>query len=88
MIKNHCLAKIIADAGWGKFFSMLEYKANCYGRTPIKAPSYYASSQLCSNCAYKNPAIKDLTIREWEYPSCHVIHDRDVNASKNLLKLA
>ncbi len=88
MIKNHKLAKSIADVSWSKFRRMLEYKANWYGREIIIAPSNYASSQLCSNCGSQSSQTKDLSCRTYICPVCGMIMDRDINASKNLLKLA
>jgi putative transposase len=84
MIKNHKLAKSIADVSWSEFRLMLEYKAEWYTREIIIAPSNYASSQLCSNCGNKSSQTKDLSCRTYICPVCGMIMDRDINASKNL----
>ena len=85
MEQNNKLARNITDASWSRLVSMLTYKADWYGRTVIKVPSNYPSSQLCSICSYKNSITKDLGIRKWTCPKCGSIHDRDVNAAKNIL---
>lgn len=85
MKRNHKLARAISSASWSKFFSMLEYKAAWYGNDVIRVPTLYPSSQTCSCCGYRNPLIKNLAIRTWECPQCHAVHDRDHNASINIL---
>ena len=85
MEQNNKLARNITDASWSRLVSMLTYKANWYGRTIIKVPSNYPSSQLCSICSYKNSITKSLNIRKWTCPECGTVHDRDINAAKNIL---
>ena len=85
MEQDSKLSRLIVDASWSKFVSMLEYKGNWYGRDIIKVPTYYPSSQLCSSCGYQNKEIKDLSIREWVCPKCGATHSRDHNASINIL---
>jgi putative transposase len=84
MVRNHKLAKSISDVSWSRFVSMLEYKSQIYGTAIIKVPRFYASSQLCSCCGYKNPMVKDLAVRQWTCPNCKVVHDRDINAATNI----
>lgn len=85
MVRNHKLALHIMSAAWSKFFTMIAYKADWYGTIIIKVPTMYPSSQTCSCCGYKNPLVKNLAVRKWECPCCGTYHDRDKNASINIL---
>ena len=86
MIRNRRLAQHIASASWSKFFDMLTYKSVWYGNDIVKVPTMYPSSQTCSCCGYKNTLVKNLAVRVWECPKCHTVHNRDANASINILK--
>lgn len=85
MIKNHKLSKHIADASWGNFVTLLQYKCDWYGKELVKVNRFYPSSKTCGDCGWINQELK-LSDREWTCNSCGVVHDRDVNASRNILK--
>ena len=84
MLRNRKLAKSISDVSWSSFVTKLQYKADWYGREIIKIDKWFPSSQICSKCGHKD-GKKPLNIRDWTCPICHTHHDRDINASKNIL---
>lgn len=87
MLANHKLAQSISDAGWSSFVTMLEYKADWYGKNILKIGRFEPSSKLHANCGYIN---KDLTLsdREWTCPKCSEVVLRDVNAAINIKSFA
>ena len=85
MVKNHNLAKAISDCGWYELTRQISYKSDWNNRQYIKINRFYASSQTCNCCGYVNSNTKDLSVREWICPKCGAIHDRDINAAKNIL---
>ena len=86
MIKNRYLAREISDVSWSAFSYMLGYKSSWYGNKLVVIPMFYPSSQLCSHCGFKNTQVKNLAVRKWTCPQCDTKHDRDYNASMNILK--
>jgi putative transposase len=84
MVKNHKLAKHIADASWSKFITLLTYKAEWNDKQIVKIDRFFPSSKTCNCCGYINQNLK-LDVREWTCPSCNTKLDRDLNASKNIL---
>ena len=84
MQKNHNLAKSIADASWSEFVRQLEYKSLWYGRELVGIDRWYPSSKRCSDCGHTVKKLP-LSVREWTCPECGTIHDRDVNAARNVL---
>lgn len=87
LLKNHKLAKSISDCSWGEFIRQLEYKCEWHNCELRKIGRYEPSSKLCSVCGYKMDKMP-LNVREWTCPNCNTHHDRDLNASLNILKIA
>ena len=85
LMKNHNLARAISDVSWYEFVRQLRYKADWYGKKIVTISRWFPSSQLCSSCGV-NSGKKPLSIREWICESCGTYHDRDINASLNILK--
>lgn len=87
MVKNHNLAQAINDVSWSTFVTMLEYKADWYGKNILQIGRFAPSSKTCSCCGYIN---KELTLkdREWTCPKCNFVLDRDKNASINIKSFA
>ena len=85
MIEEKKFSKSLTDVRLSEICRVLEYKAKYYGKRYIQIDSYYPSSQECSRCGYKNEKVKDLLVRDWVCPECGSYHDRDINASQNIL---
>lgn len=85
MMQNHKLAKSVADAGWSQFVNFVEYKAGWYGRKVFKIDKWFPSSKMCHKCFCINDKLT-LKHRKWTCPSCGMEHDRDLNASINILR--
>ena len=84
LMKNRKLAKAIGDVSWSEFVRMLGYKANWYEKQISKISRWYPSSQICSDCGFSS-GKKSLSVREWTCTNCDSHHDRDINASINIL---
>ena len=86
MLKNHNLAQAISDVSWSTFVSMLEYKAEWYGKNILRIGQFAPSSKTCS-CGVINKDLK-LSDREWTCKSCGTTHDRDILAACNIKSFA
>lgn len=89
LLKNHCLAKTISDAGWRMLLTMLQQKAVMYGKAVILVPPQY-TTQTCSHCGHilLGASMLPLSVREWTCPECGAYHLRDKNAAQNILNKA
>ena len=85
MLKNHKLSKSIIDVSWNELIRQIEYKTKWKNKKFYKIDTYYPSSKLCSRCDTKNEEIKNLNIRKWTCSKCGMEHDRDINASINIM---
>ncbi len=83
MMQNHCLAKAIADVGWGELIRQLQYKAAWYGRAVVAIDPWYPSSKRCHACGHLLDSLS-LDVRQWTCPECGAVHDRDTNAALNI----
>ncbi|WP_272682409.1 IS200/IS605 family element RNA-guided endonuclease TnpB [Providencia sp. PROV120] len=87
MVRNSKLAKSISDVAWGQFLTLLEYKAQWYGKNILKIGRFVPSSKTCSCCGHKMDKLP-LSVRSWQCPSCQSVNDRDLNASQNIRNFA
>lgn len=87
LLKNHSLAKAIADAGWSQFVNFTAYKALWAGGNIVRVDRFFPSSKLCADCGERNQALA-LNVRQWVCLNCGSVHDRDINAAINILNQA
>ena len=85
MYQVHSIAKHLNKVPIGDFLNVLKYKADWLGKKAININKYFPSSQVCNRCEYKNEEVKDLSVRKWICPRCGFEHDRDINASENIM---
>ena len=85
MYQVHKIAKHLKNIPISEFIRVLKYKSNWLGKKVIEINKYYPSSQSCNRCGFKNEEVKDLSVRKWICPECGLIHDRDINASINIM---
>ncbi|WP_329352128.1 transposase [Streptomyces sp. NBC_01261] len=84
LLKNGTLARAVSDAAWTDLRSMLEYKCAWYGRELVVIDRFFPSSKLCGSCGTVRGKLS-LNVREWTCEHCGAVHDRDVNAARNIL---
>jgi putative transposase len=87
MMANRRLAKSIGDVGMHELKRQLEYKAKWHGRAFVQVDRWAPTSKACSECGSVIEAMP-IHIREWTCPDCKTVHDRDINAARNILALA
>ena len=85
MYQIHKIAKHLKNLPIREFIRVLKYKSNWLGKKVIEINKYYPSSQSCNRCGFKNEEVKNLSVRKWICPNCGLIHDRDINASINIM---
>ena len=85
MYQVHKIAKYLKNIPINKFVRVLKYKSKWLGKKIIEINKYYPSSQSCNRCGFKNEEVKDLSVRKWTCPRCRLVHDRDINASINIM---
>ena len=85
MYQIHKIAKHLKNLPIREFIRVLKYKSNWLGKKVIEINKYYPSSQSCNRCGFKNEEVKNLSVRKWICPECGLIHDRDINASINIM---
>lgn len=85
MMRNRSLSRTIADASWGESLRQITYKQEWLSGRVVKVDRFFPSSKTCWECNYVLAKLS-LKVREWECPRCGAVHDRDINAAKNILK--
>lgn len=84
MAQSLNFGKSVSDNGWGMLTTFLQYKLADLGKQLVKVDKFFASSQICNMCGYKNTETKNLSVRAWDCPECGAHHDRDINAANNI----
>lgn len=87
MLKNRKLARSISSVSWGEFLRQLKYKCLWIGKNLLECGTFDPTSKTCSSCGWKNDNLK-LLDRFWTCDACGVVHDRDINASQNIVEFS